>query len=65
MWSPDAVHSLPLGRTRDIIDQVTGILKIRDIKTFGEPVVDGCEKVASFGGFALITPKAREARGGT
>ena len=29
--------------TRQSIDQDTGILEIREVETFGEPIVDGCE----------------------
>ena len=51
-------------RTSEIIQEYAGILEIREVETFGEPVVDGLEKLTGFSTFALIAPEAREARGG-
>lgn len=51
-------------RTPEIVEECASFLEIREVKTFGEPVVDGFEKVTSFSTVALIVPEAGEAHGG-
>jgi hypothetical protein len=38
-------------------------LQYRRVEPFGEPVVDGCEKIAGFAALALIVPEAGKAGG--
>jgi hypothetical protein len=49
---------------REPLQQQFGLLEDRRVEALGEPAVNWCEEVAGFGAFALVSPKAREARGG-
>jgi hypothetical protein len=46
------------------IEQRLGVLQDRRVETFGEPAVDGREKITGFDAFTLIAPEAGEAGGG-
>lgn len=50
---------------REIINQIAATLQILEVVAFGEPIVDGRDKVASFGALALSAPKAREGNSDT
>jgi hypothetical protein len=47
------------------IEQGLGLLQVERVETFGEAVVDGCQKVVSFRGSPLIGPKFGERGGGS
>src|SRR5262245_30721302 len=49
----------------ETVDQFAGTLLIRQVKAFGEPVVDRDDEVTSFGVLALIAPRTREGNCGT
>jgi hypothetical protein len=47
-----------------LLDEKCGsILEIGEVEAFSEPIIDGREKLTSFGTSAIIGPKLREARG--
>jgi hypothetical protein len=46
-----------------LIEQCLGVLQNPRIDTFGEPAVDGRERVAILGALALIAPETGEAGG--
>jgi hypothetical protein len=50
--------------SRQLVKERFGVLQDRRVETFGEPAVDGGEKIAGFAALALVTPEAGEARGG-
>lgn len=47
------------------MQQRFGILQIRRVKSFGEPMVDRCQEVMGFVAFALLVPESSEAGGST
>ena len=51
--------------SRQLVQQRLRVLQDRRVETFGEPVVDGCEKIASFVALALVTPEPRKVKGHT
>ena len=48
-------------RSCQLIEQRPGILQVRRIETFGEPIVDRIEQITAFRAFALVTPEPGEA----
>src|SRR6266446_4450708 len=50
-----------LGKRRE---QSPGLLEVGCIKAFSKPMVDWCQKVMGFLGFALLLPESSEAGGG-
>ena len=46
------------------LQQSLGVLQIRRVEAFGEPVVNLCERLTRFGCLALLSPLSREAHRG-
>jgi hypothetical protein len=51
--------------SRQLLDERLSVLQDRRVETFGEPVVNWQEEVASLGAFILVKPEVGETRCGT
>src|SRR6516225_10446809 len=71
---PGGLHTRPawVGSTdvstgvalRQRVQQRLGLLEVGRVKALGEPAVDRCQQLASFGALALVLPEASQAGGG-
>jgi hypothetical protein len=46
--------------SRQLVKQRLGVLQDGRVEAFGEPAINWCEEIASFGGFPLVAPEAGE-----
>ena len=54
----------PISSSRQFVEQRLRLLEIGRVEAFGEPAIDGHEKVAGFGVVALVAAEPGEACGG-
>jgi hypothetical protein len=50
--------------SRQLVEQRLRLFEVGGVEAFGEPAVDGCQKVAGLGETALLAAESGEARGG-
>src|ERR1700752_3948908 len=61
--STKAANFVPVGLSTKLAEQGLGLSKVACVKAFGEPIVDGSEKVTRRLPFSLIAQEPRQARG--